>query len=101
MPHSEPMMEAPFSSFSRKLIRVAASATHLLVLVMARPMETLEKPPLLSPNLISSPTVKPSLLASSRAEEYLEAAESHSKMPAILPVIHSLDWWVAVSEFAE
>ena len=31
----------------------------------------------------------------------LEAAESHSKMPAILPVIHSLDWWVAVSEFAE
>ena len=46
MPHSEPMMEAPASSFSRKLMRVAASAGCSQVLVMARPMETLEKPPL-------------------------------------------------------
>ena len=87
MPHSEPMMAAP-SPFHRKSIRAAASTGCWQEEVMAMPMETLEKPPLaLSPNLISSPTVKPEL--SARADWYLLAEESHSKMPAYLPSIHS------------
>ena len=59
-PQAVPMMEAPISSFSKKLTRIAASFGCWQLLLMARARYTLENPPLACPpKAISSPTKNP------------------------------------------